>query len=84
MLALDSVRNNSFSESSKIFINHILLIYKLYVYKSREKKFRKINYLVYEIRKVKRTEKEIALSNSKKTIAFRKKWNLADNIISIK
>ena len=32
---------------------------------------------------VKRIEKEIALSNSKKTIAFRKKLHLTDNIISI-
>ena len=36
-----------------------------------------------EIRKVKRIEKEIALNESKKTIAFSKKWHLADNIISI-
>ena len=32
---------------------------------------------------VKRIEKEIALNNSKKTIAFRKEWLLTGNIISI-
>ena len=80
---LDCVSNNSFSENNKIFINHILLIFKLYVYKSREKKFININNLIAEIRKVKRIEKEIALNNSMKTIAFRKKWHLTDNIISI-
>ena len=71
---LDSVSNNSFFENNKILINHILLIFKLYVYKSREKKFININNLIAEIRKVKRIEKEIALNNSMKTTAFRKKW----------
>ena len=53
-------------------MNHILLIFKLYVYKSREKKFININNLIAEIRKVKRIEKEIALNNSMKTTAFGK------------
>ena len=72
---LDSVSNNSCFENNKII--------KLYVYKSREKKFVNINNLIAEIRKVKRIQKEIALNNSLKTIAFRKKWYLTDNIISI-
>ena len=80
---LDSVSNNSFFENNKILINHILLIFKLYVYKSREKKFININNLIAEIRKVKRIEKEITLNNSMKTTTFRKKWHLIDNIISI-
>ena len=80
---LDSVRNNSFFENNKIFLNNILLIFKLYVYKSREKNFINIDNLIAEIRKVKRIEKEIALSYSKKTIAFTKKWHLTDNIFSI-
>ena len=66
---LDSVSNNSCFENNKII--------KLYVYKSREKKFVNINNLVAEIRK------EIALNNSLKTITFRKKWYLTDNIISV-
>ena len=70
---LDCVSNNSFSENNKIFINHILLIFKLYVYKSREKKCININNLMTEIQKVKRIEKAIALNNSMKTIALRKK-----------
>ena len=80
---LDSVSNNWFFENNKILINHILLIFKLYVYKSREKKLINTNILIAEIWKVKRIEKEIALNNSMKTIAFRKKWHLTDNIISI-
>ena len=60
-----SVTNNSFFEN-KIFINHIQFIFKLYVSKSREKKFININNLIAEIRKVKRIEKEIALIDSNK------------------
>ena len=70
---LDPVSNNSFFEINEIIINHILLVFKLYVYKCREKKFSNINNLIAEIRKVKRIEKEIALNNSMKTTAFRKK-----------
>ena len=70
---LGSVKNSSFSENNEILINHILLIFQLYVYKSREKKFININNLIAEIQKVKRIEKEIALNNSMKTTAFRKK-----------
>ena len=80
---LDSVSNNSFFENNKILVNHILLIFKLHVYKSREKKFININNLIAEIRKVKRVEKETALNNSMKTTAFRKKWHLTDNTISV-
>ena len=80
---LDSVSNDSFFEKNKILINHILLIFKLYVYKSREKKFINLNNLIAEIQKIKRIEKEIALNNATKTTAFRKKWHLTDNIISI-
>ena len=40
---LDSINNNSFYKNNKILINHILLIFKLYVDKSREKKFININ-----------------------------------------
>ena len=51
---LDSVSNNFFFENNKIFINHILLKSKLYVYKYREKKFINVNNLIAEIRKVRR------------------------------
>ena len=78
---LDSVSNNSFFEN-KIFINHMLFIFKLYIYKFRKKKFININNLIAEIRKVKRIKQEIALSNSMKAIAFRKKWHLTDNNFS--
>ena len=73
--------NDSISRNKKVFINHILLIFKLYVFTSREKKFINLNNLIAEIRKVKRSEKETALTNSMKTIAFIKKQSIINNII---
>ena len=64
---LDSVSNNYFFENNKILINHILLIFKLYVYKSRRKKFININNRIAESRKAKKIEQEISLNNSMKT-----------------
>ena len=49
--------NDSIFENNKCLSNHILLIFKLYVYKSREKKLININNLIVEIRKIKRIEK---------------------------
>ena len=48
-----------------------------------KKKFMNVDNLITVTRKVKRIEKEIALNNSKKTIAFKKKLCLTGNIISI-
>ena len=56
---LDSVNGNSFSETNKVFINYILLMFKLYVYKSREKKFININNLIADIQNVKWIEKKL-------------------------
>ena len=69
---LNFVSNNCFFENNKISTNNILLILKLYVYKSREKRFININNLMAEIWKVKIIEKDIALNNSKKIIAVTK------------
>ena len=74
-------KNDSIFENNKCLSNHILLIFKLYVYKSREKKLLNINNLIAEIQKIKRIEKEIALPNSKKTIAFTRKWHIINNIV---
>ena len=78
---LDSANHDSVFESNKVLSNHTLLIFNLYVYKSREKKFININNLIAEIGKVKRVEKETALTNSKKEIAFTKKWHIINHIV---
>ena len=48
---------------------------------SPEKKSSNINNLIAEIRKGKRIEKEIAFTNSKKTIAFTRKWCIINIIV---
>ena len=78
---LDYTNNDSIFENNKCLSNHILLIFKLYVYKSREKKLLNINNFIPEIRKIKRIETEIALPNSKKIIAFTRKWHIINNIV---
>ena len=78
---LDYTNNDSIFENNKCLSNHILLIFKLYVYKSREKQLININNLIAEIQKVERIEKEIALTNSKKTVAFTRKWHIINNIV---
>ena len=47
---LDCTNNDSIFENNKCFSNNILLIFKLYVYRSREKKLLNINNLIPEIR----------------------------------
>ena len=54
---LDCTNNDSIFENKKCLSNYILLIFKLYVYKSREKQSLNINNLIAEIRKIKRKEK---------------------------
>ena len=78
---LDSANNDSLYKNDKVLSNHILLIFKLYVYKSKEKKLVNINNLIAEIGKVKRIKKQIALISSKNTTAFKKKWHIINNIV---
>ena len=54
---LGYTNNDSIFKNNKCLSNYILLIFKLYVYKSREKKLLNINNLIAEIRKRKRIEK---------------------------
>ena len=78
---LDYTNNDSIFENNKCLSNHILLIFKLYAYKSREKKLLNINNLIAEIQKIKRIEKRNCLPNSKKTFAFTRKWHMIDNFV---
>ena len=78
---LNYTNNDSIFGNNKSLSNHVLLIFKLYVYKFREKKLININILMAEIRKIKRIKKEIALTNSKKRIAFTRKCDIINNIV---
>ena len=77
--------NNSENDKNRLLVNHILLLFKIYVYRSREKQFSiiQMNNLVSEIRKIKRFEKEIASYNTKKLKLYRKKWQITDSKIPI-
>ena len=76
----DSKNTNSIF---KIFINHIILTFKLYDHKSREKQIININHFIAEMQKVKSIKKEIPLRQSRKKIAFAVKWQIMNNITSI-
>ena len=78
----DSKNSDYNFKKNELLINHILLIFKLYTYRSREKQFIHINSLIAEIKSAKAIEKQIATSNSRKTIAFKNKWNITNDIIT--
>ena len=80
---LDSTNSHYNIKKSKLLINHILLIFELYVYRSREKQFIHIKNLIAEIKSAIGIEKEIATSNSKKTIAFINNCHVTNDRISI-
>ena len=61
---LDSENSDYNFHKNKLLINHTLLIFKLYVFRFREKQFIHIESLIAEIKKAKAIEKEIATSNS--------------------
>ena len=54
-------------------MNHILLIFKLHSYKTREKQFININNPIAEIKSIKKIVKDVATGSSKKAIAFKNK-----------
>ena len=63
--------------------NHLLLIFKMYIYKSREKGPVDMSRLIKEIRKIKTLEKNIATNDTKKLIIYNKKWEKARKAIKI-
>ena len=63
---------------SYLIQNHILLISKLYIYKSRKNKFLSSTCLLKEISKIKNIEKKIASVNEEKNTAYKMKWGKAD------
>ena len=57
-----------------ILQNHLLLIFKLYIYQSRERGVLNLNDLIKNITKGKKLERKIASVSEKKTIQFNNKW----------
>ena len=54
---LDSINSDNNFKKNKLLINHILLIFKSHVYRSREKQFIHINNLISDIKSAKGIEK---------------------------
>ena len=57
-------------------MNHILLLFKLYIYKSRNKHRLNIHELLANIINIKKLEKVNAIGNVKKVAAYNKKWDI--------
>ena len=55
-------------------VNHLLLLFKLYIYRSRKDGNLHIIELISSIRKIKKLEKEVASFNDKKMDLFNLKW----------
>ena len=72
--ALFGFINNKLDNNLNILQNHILLIFKLYIYQLRERGVLHLNGLIKNATKVKKLERKIASAWEKKTIQFNNKW----------
>ena len=59
--------------------NHILLLFKLYIYNARKHGFLSFNNFLNEVSKIKTLEKRVAENNRNKCERFRKKWHRIEN-----
>ena len=68
-------------EELKVIINHILLIFKIaiYMYKSRDRRYCSINYVLNKISLIKNIEFQITSQNDKKKEYNRNKWAILDD-----
>ena len=60
----------------EFIINHFLLIFKLYVYNSREKHCISIMDLLTNIKEIKKTEYRLSSNSGKKRKIYQNKWRL--------
>ena len=64
-------------------LSHTLLIFKYYIYISREKLTLNIDILIANFIKVKKREKQISISIINKREPYTKRWCIADNILPV-
>ena len=62
-----------------ILQNHLLLVFKIYLYKTRSYAFVCLKSLLLEIKKINRLEKKIAEANAYKHKSYLLQWNKIDN-----
>ena len=61
----------------------MLLIFKMYIYKSWEKGSVSISKLINELRKIKTLGKNIATNDTKELVIYNKKWEKSDKTAKI-
>ena len=64
-------------------INHFLLIFKLYVYNSREKPRLSMMDLLTDIKEIKKTEYRLSSNSGNKRKIYQNKWRLTHEKLSI-
>ena len=74
---------NESDNNLNVLQSHILLIFKLYIYQSRERGVLNLNSLIKSVTKVKKLEIKIAFVCEKKTIQFNNKWKSTDLKITV-
>ena len=74
---------NGIENSVYKIINHVLLIFRLHVYQSRERGTLELSRLMNEIKKVKLQEKKIAQNHVKKLEQYNINWEKTHRTIKI-
>ena len=66
---------------NKILLNHLLLIFRFYLYNARKTGNINIENLKASIYNIKNFEREISKDNPKKTMKYKKKWHLIPQVM---
>ena len=74
ILRFHNINNNTF-----LIQNHVLILFKLYIYNARKHEFLSFNNFLNEVSKIKKLEKRVAGNNRNKCERFRKKWQRIEN-----
>ena len=74
---------NESDNNLNILQNHILLLFKLCIYQSRETGVLNLNGLIKKVTKVKKLESKITSVCKKRTIQFNSKWKSTDLKITV-
>ena len=74
ILGFHNIDNDTF-----LIQNHILLLFKLYIFKARKHKLLSFNNFLNEVSKIKNSQKRVAGNNRNKCERFRKKWHRIEN-----
>ena len=78
VLGLHNEANDNYN-----LLTHILLIFKCYIYRSREKWTLNIHIPIANLIKVKKRQKQISIVTITKREAYEKKWCITDKILPV-